>query len=82
MSVQNALSRTPEPAAGRDDDVAFLSAVELVAHYGAKTLSPVDVTRAILDRIQRLDSRVNAFALLDADAALVGGGIGRALVAR
>ena len=70
MSVQNLLPRVEKSDETRSGDVAFLSAVELVAHYRAKTLSPVDVTRAILDRIQRLDPHVNAFAVLDAEAAL------------
>lgn len=52
------------------DDLFLLSAVELVAHYRKKTLSPVDVARAILRRIEALDPVVNAFALVDAEAAL------------
>jgi aspartyl-tRNA(Asn)/glutamyl-tRNA(Gln) amidotransferase subunit A len=70
MSAQSALSHAPKPALVESGDVTSLTAVELVAHYRAKTLSPVDVTRAVLDRIRRLDSRVNAFAFVDADAAL------------
>jgi aspartyl-tRNA(Asn)/glutamyl-tRNA(Gln) amidotransferase subunit A len=50
-------------------DPADLSAVELVSAYRARELSPVDVTAAVLARIAALDGRVNAFCLVDADAA-------------
>jgi aspartyl-tRNA(Asn)/glutamyl-tRNA(Gln) amidotransferase subunit A len=52
------------------NDVALLPALDLLGHYRRKTLSPVEVTQAVLDRIQRLDPFVNAFALLDAESAL------------
>jgi aspartyl-tRNA(Asn)/glutamyl-tRNA(Gln) amidotransferase subunit A len=47
-----------------------LSASELVFAYRRQTLSPVDVTRAVLDHIGRREPELNAFVLLDADAAL------------
>jgi aspartyl-tRNA(Asn)/glutamyl-tRNA(Gln) amidotransferase subunit A len=65
-SLQSASAR-PSQVAG---DIALLSAVELIDHYRAKNLSPVEVTRSILERIQRLDPFINAFALLDAEQAL------------
>ena len=49
------------------------SAVELLAAYRARTLSPVEATSAVLARIARLDPRVNAFCLVDEAAALDGG---------
>ncbi len=52
-------------------DPALLSATELVSAYRAKTLSPVEVTRACLDRIERLDPAINGFCLVDAEAAIV-----------
>jgi aspartyl-tRNA(Asn)/glutamyl-tRNA(Gln) amidotransferase subunit A len=52
------------------DDIAYLSATELVAAYRAKTLSPVEVTRIVLDRIERLNPTLNAFVLVDPAAAL------------
>ncbi len=70
MSAQTASLRDPAPDRGRPDDIANLSAVELIEHYRARTLSPVQATQAVLDRIGQLDRHVNAFALLDADAAL------------
>ncbi|MGV7213263.1 amidase [Bradyrhizobium sp. UFLA05-112] len=70
MSAQNApLARSVLPPA-KADEIALLPAIELVRHYQTKALSPVEVTRAVLDRIERLEPFVNAFALLDADRAL------------
>jgi aspartyl-tRNA(Asn)/glutamyl-tRNA(Gln) amidotransferase subunit A len=45
-------------------------AVELVAGYRSKTLSPVEVTQAALDAIDTYDPLVNAFVLVDHDGAL------------
>ncbi len=54
------------------DDVAFLSAEDLVAAYRARTLSPVEVTEAILSRIDRVNPTVNAYTTVSADQALTG----------
>ncbi|MEH2543555.1 aspartyl-tRNA(Asn)/glutamyl-tRNA(Gln) amidotransferase subunit A [Bradyrhizobium sp. AZCC 2262] len=70
MSSQNALLRNSASQQGRPDDLADLSAVDLVEQYRARSLSPVETTQAVLDRVERLDRRVNAFALLDAESAL------------
>jgi aspartyl-tRNA(Asn)/glutamyl-tRNA(Gln) amidotransferase subunit A len=53
-----------------DQDLAFLSATELVEHYRAKTLSPVEATRASLAQIGRHGDKLNAFVLVDEDSAL------------
>ena len=47
------------------DDILSLTAGELVAHYRSKRLSPVEVTRAALDRIARLNPVYNAFVMVD-----------------
>ena len=47
-----------------------LSATELVAAYAARRLSPVEVTRAVLARIDALNPMLNAFVLVDHEAAL------------
>ena len=47
-----------------------LSAAELSAAYRAKTLSPVEATRAALDRIEACDRTLNAIYLLFAERAL------------
>ncbi|MGV0741222.1 amidase [Mycolicibacterium sp. XJ870] len=45
-------------------------AVELAEGYRTKSLSPVEVTRAALDAIDRYDRAVNAFVLVDEEGAL------------
>ena len=52
------------------DDLAFMPATELVAAYRAKSLSPVEATQAVLDRIEAHNERLNAFYLVDAEGAL------------
>jgi aspartyl-tRNA(Asn)/glutamyl-tRNA(Gln) amidotransferase subunit A len=51
------------------DEIAFLTAGELVAGYRAGSLSPVDSVAAALQRIDRLEPHVNAFQHLDAEGA-------------
>ncbi|MGY4254272.1 aspartyl-tRNA(Asn)/glutamyl-tRNA(Gln) amidotransferase subunit A [Bradyrhizobium sp. USDA 4516] len=71
MSAQNTPLRDSASRLRGSDDIALLSAADLIEHYRAGTLSPVEATQAVLNRIGRLDRHVNAFALLDADAARV-----------
>ena len=52
------------------DDIAYLSATALVAAYRDRTLSPVEATRIALGRIDALNPKVNAFVLVDHEAAL------------
>ncbi|WP_338749038.1 amidase [Janibacter alittae] len=47
-----------------------MTAVELVAAYGAKELSPVEATNAVVDRIEEADGEINAFCLVDRESAL------------
>jgi aspartyl-tRNA(Asn)/glutamyl-tRNA(Gln) amidotransferase subunit A len=49
---------------------AWMTAAQLRDAYAKKTLSPVEVVRAQLDRIEKIDSRYNAFLHVDADNAL------------
>ena len=53
-----------------DLDIAYASAVSLLDLYRRGALSPVDVTRLILDRLQTLQPRINAFCMVDRDGAL------------
>jgi aspartyl-tRNA(Asn)/glutamyl-tRNA(Gln) amidotransferase subunit A len=53
-----------------NDDVAGLSATELLRHYRRRTLSPVEATRAVLARIERLNPIYNAFCFLAPEQAL------------
>ena len=52
------------------DDIAYLNATDLVAAYRDRSLSPLEVTRTVLDRIDALNPKVNAFILVDHEAAL------------
>ena len=48
-----------------------LTACQLSAAYRTRELSPVEVTRAVLARIDRWEQRLNAMFLIDAEGALV-----------
>jgi aspartyl-tRNA(Asn)/glutamyl-tRNA(Gln) amidotransferase subunit A len=50
-------------------DLALLSAADLAAGYRDRRFSPVEVIDAVLARIARLDPRLNAFRLVDGEAA-------------
>jgi len=52
------------------NDLCSLSATELLALYRKKTVSPVDVMRAVLERIERLNPVLNAFCLVDKKQAM------------
>jgi len=49
-------------------DLCSLSATELLAAYRARTLSPVEVLRAVLARVEALNPVLNCFNLLDEKA--------------
>ena len=51
-------------------NLADLSADELLQRYRSRDLSPVEVTTACLERIERHDEQIAAFCLVDADRAL------------
>jgi aspartyl-tRNA(Asn)/glutamyl-tRNA(Gln) amidotransferase subunit A len=52
------------------NDVAYASAVSLLDLYRGKALSPVEATRLILDRVDALQPKINAFCIVDRDGAL------------
>jgi aspartyl-tRNA(Asn)/glutamyl-tRNA(Gln) amidotransferase subunit A len=52
------------------DDLAYTPATELAALIRAKKLSPVELTRAVLERVERLNPTLNAFCTVTADAAM------------
>lgn len=52
------------------DELSFLTAVELLDLYRAGELSPVEVTRQVLDRIAAINPRVNALYFVDEEGAL------------
>ncbi|MBO0735894.1 MAG: amidase, partial [Alphaproteobacteria bacterium] len=53
-----------------DHDIIYASAASLVEFYHRRTLSPVEVARAILDHLDALESKINAFCIVDFDGAL------------
>lgn len=74
-----------------DQELALLSVPELVSRYRARAISPVEVTQAMLSRIERLDPSLHAYTAVSADLALqqahvaeqryrVGDGDGRSLL--
>ena len=52
------------------EEVCYLSATQLIENYRRKQLSPVEVTRAILDRIAQYNQRLNAFCFIDEKAVM------------
>ena len=52
------------------NDLCALSATELLALYRTKKVSPVEVTRATLERIAKLNPVLNAFCLVDKKQAM------------
>ena len=56
-----------------DQDVVYASAVSLLDRYRKRELSPVEVTRLLLDRLDALQPRINAFCIVDHDGEVVRG---------
>ncbi len=52
------------------DDIAYATIRELGTRYRKREISPVEVTRALLARIEKLDPILHAFVTLTADRAL------------
>jgi aspartyl-tRNA(Asn)/glutamyl-tRNA(Gln) amidotransferase subunit A len=52
------------------DDIAYATIRTLGMRYRKRELSPVEVTRTLLDRIAQLDPRLHAFVTLTTDRAL------------
>ncbi len=53
-----------------DADLGYLSIAETSAKLAAKALSPVELTEALLRRIEALDGQLDAFLLVDGDRAM------------
>jgi aspartyl-tRNA(Asn)/glutamyl-tRNA(Gln) amidotransferase subunit A len=51
-------------------DLSYLSIAETAAAYRRREFSPVDLTRSLLDRIDRLNPRLQAFVTVTAERAL------------
>jgi aspartyl-tRNA(Asn)/glutamyl-tRNA(Gln) amidotransferase subunit A len=52
------------------DDLAFMPATTMAAAIRSRKLSPVEVTRAILERIEKLNPRLNAYLTVDGEGAM------------
>jgi aspartyl-tRNA(Asn)/glutamyl-tRNA(Gln) amidotransferase subunit A len=59
-----------EVPAAAPTELLELSVLELAQAYRERDLSPIDVTQACLNRIAETDAAINAFCLVDAEAAL------------
>jgi aspartyl-tRNA(Asn)/glutamyl-tRNA(Gln) amidotransferase subunit A len=53
-----------------DRELGYMSASALLDAYRRKTLSPVEATKAVLARLDRLEKQLNAFTLVDREGAL------------
>lgn len=53
-----------------ETEIAYLSAVELIDLYRSKALSPVEVIRRTLDRLDELQPKINGFCVVDRDGAM------------
>ena len=51
-------------------DVSHLTALELLAAYRSRALSPVEVVKGAFERLERINPIINAFYWLDLDRAL------------
>jgi aspartyl-tRNA(Asn)/glutamyl-tRNA(Gln) amidotransferase subunit A len=61
------LPAAPDPAA---TDLAWLTVAEAAALLAARRLSPVELTAAVLAQIERLNPRIQAYAVVTGDAAM------------
>lgn len=52
------------------DDLCFMPATELLARYRNRSLSPIEVTTAVLERIEAVDPAINAYVTVTGDLAL------------
>ena len=62
--------RQPENLAMHDEDLCFRSAVDLAADIRSRRLSPVELARAVVARIEALNPALNCFCTLTLDTAM------------
>ncbi|HYM14203.1 MAG TPA: amidase family protein [Dehalococcoidia bacterium] len=53
-----------------DDELAYMPATEMAGAIRAKSLSPVEVTRGLLERIGAVNPAINAYVLVTSDLAM------------
>lgn len=61
---------SPRQAAAPNNDVAFLTISELSELIRNRKVSPVEVTRKMLDRVEKLNPSVNAYITVTSDLAM------------
>jgi len=61
---------TPMPAGKASGDLYYMSLREVAHRIQSRDLSPVDLTRLMLDRIEKIDSRMKSYATVMSDQAL------------
>ena len=61
---------SPLQTSSRTDDLAFLTIGELTELIRSRKISPVEVSRAMLERIGRLNPKLNAYITVTADLAM------------
>src|SRR5918911_5044035 len=64
------IEATPPANRMSADDLAYATIAEVAPRLAAGEISPLELTRACLDRIDRLDGQINAFITRLADSAL------------
>jgi len=69
-AAAGAVLATTRASAQSGDDLTKLTIVEASRRIAAGDLSPVELTRAYLERIERVDERVNAYITVTAEQAL------------
>jgi aspartyl-tRNA(Asn)/glutamyl-tRNA(Gln) amidotransferase subunit A len=69
-AAAGAVLATTRAAGQSGDDLTKLTIAEASRRIAAGDLSPVDLTRAYLERIERVDERVNAYITVTAEQAL------------
>jgi Asp-tRNA(Asn)/Glu-tRNA(Gln) amidotransferase A subunit family amidase len=52
------------------DDLHYLSASEAIARFEARQLSPVELVRAVIERAERVEPKINAFTVTHFERAL------------
>lgn len=68
-------SQTPDEGAFASGELAFLSIAEAAELLRTRQLSPVELTRAVLERIDDLNRRLHAYITVTADWALERAGV-------
>ena len=53
-------------------ELHWMTAIAAAAAIANGEISPVELVKALLDRIERLDPRLNAFLRVDAEGAQIG----------